>query len=85
MTTTQKASEMQTTMTTPGWRHIEAMFAEHIALPKDELFEIMVSKPESVTGRAALVRAGRAKGCADLLEAIKDELKILIPTRERGS
>lgn len=80
-----KAEQIQATLQTPGWAHIEALFDEHIKLPKDELFEIMASKPESVTGKAAFMRAGRSRGCAELLEAIKGELKILLPNRKVGA
>lgn len=80
----ERARQIQATMETPGWVHIASLFAEHISLPKDELFEIMAARPESVTGKAAFMRAGRSKGCSDLLEAIKDELKILLPTPGRS-
>lgn len=85
MTEQQKAVEILETLNSAGWKHIKAIFDEHIKLPKDELFEIMSARPETVTGKAAFLRAGRSKGCSDLLEEIESKPKLLIPTRERGS
>lgn len=84
MTPHQEASEIAETLASPGWAHIKALFDEHIATPKDELFEIMCSRPETITGKSAFMRAGRARGCADLLEAINDKLKILAQPPKRG-
>lgn len=85
MSQVDEARQIQDTLNSAGWKHIAVMFAEHIALPKDELFEIMSARPETLTGKAAFLRAGRSSGCSQLLEAIHDRVKILIPTRKGGS
>lgn len=84
MNAQREAAEIQETLNTPGWAHINALFSEHISTPKDELFEIMCTRPETITGKSAYMRAGRARGCADLLEAIHDKLKILAQPRRGG-
>lgn len=85
MSAVEAAAEIQSTLNSPGWRHIEAMLDEQAQEPKDELYEIMSRKPDTLTGKGAIRLASRASALKDFKESVYSRLKILIPTRERGS
>lgn len=73
----ESARRIQETMRTAGWRDIDAIFREHIKVPLDELYEIMVHKTGSVTGAGAHLRAGKSRGCSDLYEDLMDRVRSL--------
>jgi len=81
----QEAAEIQATLQTPGWQHIEAMLIEQASEPKDELWEIMSRKPDTLTGKSAIRLASRSAALNDFKESVYDRLKILVPTRKSGS
>ena len=80
----EEAVQIQATMETPGWAHIMAMLDEQATEPKDELYEIMSRKPDTLTGKSAIRLASRCAALKDFKESIFDKLKILIPTRQKG-
>ena len=65
-----KAERVYATMSTPGWVDIIQMLDEMSKTPQDELFEIMVKKPETLTGRIAIAKANRAKGLMEFKEEL---------------
>ena len=76
-----RALRVNDTMNTPGWLDIIQMLDEMSQAPKDELFEIMVNKPETLTGRTAIAKANRAKGLIEF----KEELYALVaPLNPKG-
>lgn len=82
---TDRAQEIQHTLSTAGWRHIEAIRSSLSNDAREELFELMARKPDTLTGKVALKLAIRSKALSDLKEAIEAELTILIPNRKAGS
>lgn len=81
---TDRAARIQATINTPGWSDIASLVNELIRGAKDEAFQILKSRPESMTGRTAIRLSSRAGALEDLLESIEDEVKILQPTTQRG-
>ena len=63
-----------------GGQVLRQILAEQASLPKDELWEIMASKPELLTGGGAIKLAVRSKALTDFQESIEDELRPLNPT-----
>lgn len=79
-----RAARIQATVNTPGWSDISDLVNELIRGAKDEVFQILKSRPESMTGRTAIRMSSRAGALEDLLESIEDEIKILQPQTHRG-
>lgn len=77
-----RARRIQETMDTPGWVDIAAMLDEQAREPKDELYEIMAKKPDTLTGKAALKYAIRAKALCDFKESLQDEVRQLPENRK---
>lgn len=65
-----------------GGRLIHGLLLEHIKVPKDELFEIMVHKTGTLTGAGAHMRAGKAKECQEFLDEIEDVCESANPSRK---
>lgn len=81
----EAAKEIQATLQTPGWKHIEAILDEQILEPKESLFHIMAHKADTLTGKKAISLAARASGLSAFKEEVYSRLKILTPTRKGGS
>ena len=79
-----RAARIQTTVNTPGWVDISALAVELISAAKDEAYQILKSRPESMTGRTAIRLSSRAGALEDFLESVADEIKILQPPTQRG-
>lgn len=79
-----KAERIHATMHTPGWADIIQLLDEMAQTPKDELFEIMVRKPESLTGRTAIAKANRAKGLIEFKEELYALVGPLNPRQGQG-
>jgi hypothetical protein len=77
----QIAEEVMDTMATPGWAHIESILEQMETDSKEGLFAQMTSRPESLTGRKALIMAGGLRFVRDFREAISDAVRPLAPTR----
>lgn len=73
----ERAQRIKETMGTSGWRDILAILDEQIADPKDRLYAIMSSRPDTLTGKAAIRLASRSKALIDFRESIEDALKPL--------
>ena len=70
MTTDPKIQRIHYTMQTDGWWDIMLILDEMIEEPREELHEIMVRHPETLTGRTAIAKANRSRGLSDF----KDEI-----------
>lgn len=69
----------------PGWADVAAIAGAYIKDLREGLEEIMVSKPDTLTGKTAIAKANRARGAQDILDLVDDEIKILTPpTSGRG-
>ena len=80
---TDKARRIHATMQTAGWADIVLMLDEMAAAAKDELFETMVKRPDTLTGKAAIAKASRAKALIEF----KEELHALVAplnSKEQG-
>lgn len=76
-----KAQRIYDTMHTPGWPDIEAILDEMSGGPKEELWDIMSRKPDTLTGRTAIAKANRSRGLSDF----KEELYALVgPLNPKG-
>ena len=62
------------TMNTEGWPDIVAILDEMAQDARESLIEIMVRKPETLTGKTAIAKANRTKALTDF----KTELYALI-------
>lgn len=58
---------------------IMAILDEMAREPKDELWEIMAKKPDTLTGKTALKYAIRSKALTDFKEALADEARAATP------
>jgi hypothetical protein len=68
--TTETALRIYSTMTTQGWGDIMA---------KDSLYAQMVARPETVTGRKALIMAGGIRALNDFRDSLQDVVKRVVP------
>ena len=59
-----------------GFQDLMSDLTERIAEAKEELFQIMSSKPDILTGKTALRLAARAKALEEFRENILDEIKL---------
>ncbi len=84
MSARDEAAEIQATMQTPGWKHIEAMLDEQAQEPQVELFIIMSKRPDMLTGKSAMRLAARCAALKDFKESVYSRLTILNPTSKRG-
>ncbi len=78
----ESARRIQETMHTPGWKDIASMLNAQAKEPEDELYEIMAKKPDTLTGKAALKYAIRARALRDFMESLQDEVNLL-PENQR--
>lgn len=58
---------------------LRSMLAEQAQVPKDELWEIMARKPDTLTGKTALKYAIKAKALNDFAESVEDAVRPLNP------
>ena len=62
-----------------GGTILRRMLSEQAQEPKDELWAIMASKPDTLTGKSALKLAMRSKALHQFAESVQDEVKLLNP------
>ena len=74
-----RANRILETMGTPGWRDIESILNDMAKEPQDDLIEMMVRKPESLTGRIAIAKANRAKALIEFKQELYDLVAPLNP------
>lgn len=77
----ERAAEIAATISSPGWVHIQAIMDEMADEAKEQVFSLMTSKPEALTGRKALITAGALRFVRDFKESISDAVRPLAPTR----
>ena len=71
----QAAREIQTITRMPGWAHIVGRLEARKVEISEGLIQTMLKKPESLTGRKAMIEAGGLREIRDLLEWIEKEVK----------
>ena len=58
----------------PGGFVLRKMLDDQSAEPKDELWEIMARRPDTLTGKSAVKLASRSKALVDFRESIEAEI-----------
>lgn len=71
-----RARRIQETMSSPGWRDIEAIARQRIEDARDSLISIMSLRPEELTEGRSFTLAARQKELSDFLEVLRDEVRI---------
>ena len=79
-----RANRIHYTMRTEGWPDILAILDEMAKTPQDELYELMVRKPETLTGRIAIAQANRAQGLIEVREDLYALVAPLNPRKGQG-
>lgn len=79
-----KAHRIWNTMQTEGWPDILAILNDMTKEPQDELYEIMVRKPETLTGRTAIAKANRCKALLEFQDELNDLVAPLNPRKGQG-
>lgn len=82
--TAGRAQRVWHTMQTEGWPDILAILDEMAKTPQDELWEIMVRKPETLVGKTAIAKANRAKGLIEFREELYALVAPLNPRKGQG-
>lgn len=80
--TTDDRSEIASAWNSRGGSLIKQMLAEQTGESRDELFHIMVKKPETLTGRTAIAKANKISALQDFAESVEDAIRPL--TRKGG-
>ena len=65
-----------------GWMELVAMLDEQIAEPKEKLYQIMSSKPDTLTDKSAIRLAATAKSLENFKESLEAEIKISNPSTQ---
>lgn len=81
----ERAERIKDTVSTPGWGDILAILHDQINESQEQFFHIMVTKPESATGKTGIKYSSRAKALMDFRDEVQESWKILIPTGDGGS
>jgi hypothetical protein len=67
-----------------GFPELIEMLKEQISEPKDRLYSIMSSKPDTLTGKSAIKLAATAKALERFKESLEDEIRISNPSTRIG-
>jgi hypothetical protein len=78
------AYRVRESLGTAGWKDISKMLDEQAFEYREEVLEIMSSRPDTLTGKKAISLAAKAKALADFKESVYDTLKILPSTERQG-
>ncbi len=84
MSQRERSEQLAAAMEHPGWSVAMSMLQEQATEAKEELWALMASKPDELTGKKALKLAIRAKALFDFRESLIDEVKILLPQTRKG-
>ena len=72
-----RAQRIRETIGTAGWQDILAIHQEKLTESREDFFNLMSSKPETMNLKAAARYAVRAKALEDFRESIEDTQKML--------
>ena len=61
----------------PAWAELEALAEETAAEHRKEVFHLMESYPDKLTGKTAIAKSNRAKGIEDFFEEVRDLVNLL--------
>ena len=74
-----EARKLYETMQTPGWPIAMRILDEMAKTPMDEAIQMVVRKPESLTGRIAIAKINRSSGLTDYKAELNDLVATLNP------
>ena len=80
-----RAIALAETWASLGGEVLREMLSERIKENKDQLYHLMSSKPDTLTGKAAIRLASRAAALEDLLVDIQDDIKIGLSQPQDGA
>ncbi len=80
---TDRAKRIADTLSTPGWQDIEAIRSGMAEEYRQDLYHMISTTPDKLTGKAAVRLASKAKALEEFRESVEDELKVLAP-RPKG-